>query len=464
MSNNGEMPIVSIYIVNYKYEKYLEEAIVSCLNQTFNSFEILIIDNYPTDESIKIIKKYSSDSRIRVLDREGSSLISAANLALREAVGKYIIRLDADDYFHEDALLVLANEANKDHNVKILFPDYYVVDASGSILSVVQRIDFNRKRILKDLHAHGACTLVDRAELIKVGGYDPDITCQDGYDLWVKIALENAVKNINLPLFYYRQHGASLSHDSDRLLETRTEILSKRHEKKNKSLLPKAIGIVPALGKFDKTSLINEKLLGKRIVDHSIEELLSSSQIGKVIFTTPDDELAHYISNTYLDDVIVHPRLTSENLINDHSLHDALKECLLENTSYISDEIFVANPNSPLIRSRHIDAAILVYREFDVDYLIAVSQSNLNHYIHRGEGMESIGNNSYISILDKEHERIYRQVPGVFVLSKKQIIESSNILEGVAGHIMIDERYGLSIRDKKDMLIAEVVLSESECW
>ena len=52
----GKDPLVTIYIVNHNYEKYLEESIQSCVNQTFKNFEVLIIDNSPCDESERIIK------------------------------------------------------------------------------------------------------------------------------------------------------------------------------------------------------------------------------------------------------------------------------------------------------------------------------------------------------------------------------------------------------------------------
>ena len=107
-------PLVTIYIVNHNYEKYLEESIQSCINQNFKNFEVLIINNSPCDESEKIIEKYVHLDYVRNFIGIDSSLISAANLALQESRGKYIMRLDADDFLHADALLVMTNEIQKD--------------------------------------------------------------------------------------------------------------------------------------------------------------------------------------------------------------------------------------------------------------------------------------------------------------------------------------------------------------
>ena len=62
-----------------------------------------------------------------------------------------------------------------------------------------------------DLPAHGACTLFKIETLKKIGGYDEEFNCQDGYDVWLKIINNFKISNINKPLFYYRQHSSSLT-------------------------------------------------------------------------------------------------------------------------------------------------------------------------------------------------------------------------------------------------------------
>ena len=64
----GKDPLVTIYIVNHNYEKYLEESIQSCINQNFKDFEVLIINNSPCDESEKIIEKYLNLDYVRTFN------------------------------------------------------------------------------------------------------------------------------------------------------------------------------------------------------------------------------------------------------------------------------------------------------------------------------------------------------------------------------------------------------------
>ncbi len=90
------MPVVSVILPTYNAEKFLKESIDSILNQTFNDFELLIIDDNSQDKTRKIVKSYQ-DKRIKLLNGPGKGLAAALNLGINEAAGKYIARMDADD-------------------------------------------------------------------------------------------------------------------------------------------------------------------------------------------------------------------------------------------------------------------------------------------------------------------------------------------------------------------------------
>ena len=92
-------PLVSIITPSYNAEKYIEETIKSVQNQTYKNWEMIIVDDISTDQSINIIKKYSeSDKRIKyfILNEKGGASL-ARNKAIQEANGKYIAFLDSDD-------------------------------------------------------------------------------------------------------------------------------------------------------------------------------------------------------------------------------------------------------------------------------------------------------------------------------------------------------------------------------
>ena len=98
------MPRVSVVMPAYNAEKYIGEAIDSILNQTFTDFEFIIIDDGSSDRTADIVKSYS-DPRIRLLANErNSGIVASLNRGIQKATGKYIARMDADDYSRLDRI------------------------------------------------------------------------------------------------------------------------------------------------------------------------------------------------------------------------------------------------------------------------------------------------------------------------------------------------------------------------
>ena len=92
-------PLVSVIMCMYNEEKYVADAIESILNQTYQNFELIIVDDRSTDKSVDVCKKFT-DSRIRVYTRvlEPRRTARSRNIAIRMARGEYIAVQDADDY------------------------------------------------------------------------------------------------------------------------------------------------------------------------------------------------------------------------------------------------------------------------------------------------------------------------------------------------------------------------------
>ena len=220
-------PLVTVYIVNHNYGKYLEKAIESVLDQTLKNFEIIFIDNGSTDDSRKKLEKFYKNKRIKIILQKNIGLNAANNVALKLAKGKYIIRLDADDYFDKNALEILSSRLEKDDRLGLVFPDYYTIDEVDNIIEMFRRHDFNEVDLL-DQPAHGACSMVRKEFLLAVNGYDESYHCQDGWDLWVRFINKYGVDNVNLPLFFYRQHKNNLTKNVKKLLLTRAQILKKK--------------------------------------------------------------------------------------------------------------------------------------------------------------------------------------------------------------------------------------------
>ena len=319
-------PEVTIYITNYNYSLYLPKAIESCLNQTYKNFEIIIIDDGSTDSSKKIINFYANKNKnIVPIFKKNQGLIRACNTALSSARGKFIIRLDADDWFDKNAIKLMAYELNQDKKLQIIFPDYYEVNKEGKILRSIRRHDFEKVGLL-DQPAHGACTMFRTKTLITSGGYDEFFNCQDGVDIWYRFIKKHKVRNLNIPLFYYRKHEVSITKNRGRILSNKNKILKKNIIKKNK----KTIAILPIRGpKFDKFSETFRVLGKKKLIDWTLEYLLKVNPKIDVIISSPDEDVLNFIKNKKnprLIPIFRPSQLASANILLSASIKDAVNE------------------------------------------------------------------------------------------------------------------------------------------
>lgn len=108
--------LVSIVIPVYNVERYIDECIMSVINQTYQKLEILLIDDGSTDSSYDICCKYSErDNRIQVINKKNGGQASARNLGIDKATGDYIYFLDSDDYIKETAIEEVINYMKKNN-------------------------------------------------------------------------------------------------------------------------------------------------------------------------------------------------------------------------------------------------------------------------------------------------------------------------------------------------------------
>ena len=131
--------IFSIIITTYNYEKYIRESVESALNQDFSGeYEVIVIDDCSTDGTSQILDSYNS--LIRIHNKKNLSLEVSANKAIRKANGKYIVRLDADDYL-EGNFLSEAFKHIENENI-FYYGDYTNVSENGLHLSKINLIEF----------------------------------------------------------------------------------------------------------------------------------------------------------------------------------------------------------------------------------------------------------------------------------------------------------------------------------
>lgn len=206
---------ISIIVTTYNYEKYVREAVNSALDQDFSSaYEVIVVDDCSTDRTLQILDEF--DSLIRINNKKNLSIEVSVNKAIRASTGKYIVRLDADDYLDSCFLSEMFKHIESE-NV-FYYGDYTIVSKNSLPLSKVNLPKFEKKEIecRGDFLATG--TVYSRAMLLSVGLYDESVrNCGlENYQLVLSLMSKGFTgQHIKRNLFFYRRHGNNLS--SERL-------------------------------------------------------------------------------------------------------------------------------------------------------------------------------------------------------------------------------------------------------
>ncbi len=222
--NKSSRPAVSICIPAYNSEKYIGKTIQSALYQTYQDFELVIVDDCSTDRTLNTIMEYK-DPRIRLIENEKNlGPEKNWNKALAEAKGKYIKLLHHDDLLYTSCLerqvAILKNTAHND--VVLVSCSRYVIDENDNI--ILKRGFKNKKgkfqghQIIKETIRSGAnligepTTILFRADVLnQVGNFNGSIPYLIDLELWCRILLHGKIYIISDPLCTFRVSSTSLS-------------------------------------------------------------------------------------------------------------------------------------------------------------------------------------------------------------------------------------------------------------
>jgi glycosyltransferase involved in cell wall biosynthesis len=211
-----KFPVVSIVMPVYNAERYLELAIKSILNQTHEDYEFIIIDDGSMDDTLDIIKAYSkNDKRIRILvNQKNLGIVASLNYGLANARGKYIARMDADDYSHPLRIEKQVAYLDSHPEIGLLGTAYRSIDETGHCLVIrdIPSEDIVIRWISLFNCAFNHPSVMFRNDIYKiVGGYNPDMENAEDYDLWSRMLHYTKVANLLDPLVDYRKNELQIS-------------------------------------------------------------------------------------------------------------------------------------------------------------------------------------------------------------------------------------------------------------
>lgn len=204
-----KVPKVSIIMPVYNGEKYLEEAIQSILLQTFQDWELWLVNDCSTDSSLKIMEKYAGENdKIQIITNpENYQLPRSLNIGFRHARGTYLTWTSDDNFYQPDAVEVMVRELENHPDCGLVCCDVDYLFEDGSVMA--HRFPDASRLYLENVV--GACFLYRREVLETVGEYDPAMFLVEDYDYWLRISQKYPVVHIPRCLYQYRFHKQSLT-------------------------------------------------------------------------------------------------------------------------------------------------------------------------------------------------------------------------------------------------------------
>ena len=192
---------ISVVVTNYNYDKWLRRCIRSLLNQSFDDYEIIIVDDVSTDNSRNILLEYQDHPKINVIFNKVNMGVGASStIGAKKAMGKFTIRVDADDYVHADFLkcLHLWASFNNSHAVAC---DYQEVNFEEEILNTTSQDEVPL-----------ACGILYRTDILEVLGYwNSKLRIGEDIDMHKKFKKDFTMQYLHMPLYRYFKHDESLT-------------------------------------------------------------------------------------------------------------------------------------------------------------------------------------------------------------------------------------------------------------
>ena len=226
MSNNK----ISVIIPVYNGEKTIEETIKSVLNQTFNNFELIIINSNSTDKTLSVISQIEDD-RIKVFSYPKANPGVNRNRGINHATGDYITFLDADDLWTNNKLAAQYKALQENPQAGVAYSWTNCIDENGKFLRKSSHASWNgdvySKFLLYNFIGNGSNVMIRRESLLAVGGFDEILTNAQDNDICLKLSAITNFVCVPKAQILYRIQQDSMSSNLLGLEKSSLEIIER---------------------------------------------------------------------------------------------------------------------------------------------------------------------------------------------------------------------------------------------
>ena len=218
-------PLISVIIPNYNHAHFLDERIQSVLNQTYQNFEVIILDDKSTDNSVEVINKYKDNphvSKVVVNDENSGSTFKQWHKGFELAKGEWIWIAESDDYCDEDLLEILIAEVGKRNKVAVSYCTSQFVDANGMKIGLelphsdkvvfMEGIAFVKDKMSVGNAINNASSAIFNKEYaLKADRQYMNYVAAGDRLFWIELAEMGNVVHVYAPKNYFRQHEHKVS-------------------------------------------------------------------------------------------------------------------------------------------------------------------------------------------------------------------------------------------------------------
>jgi glycosyltransferase involved in cell wall biosynthesis len=214
----SKIPTVSIVVAVRNQERYIGRCIRSILNQTYprEDYEVIVIDDASTDRTRYALELF--DGEIKVIhNAERKGLPGSLNVGIKSARGRFVVRIDGDDYVHVEYVNVLSMHLTLNPWMDAVCCDYHLV---GDHDQVLERISSAERPI--------GCGIMFRIDqLVELGLYDEQFLSHEDRDLRIRFLEKHQIHHIALPLYRYRRHDENMTNNHGEMNQYLKELEAK---------------------------------------------------------------------------------------------------------------------------------------------------------------------------------------------------------------------------------------------
>jgi len=213
------MPNISVLITAYNVEKYIGRAIRSALDQSIprDDYEIIVINDCSADRTRFALEVFEDDIKL-INNEKRLGLPASLNKGIKRAKGRFVVRLDGDDYVHKDFLKVLDLHLSLNDNIDAIACDYLLVDNNEHVLD---KVNCEKMPV--------ACGIMFRIDqMIDIGLYDENFLAKEDEDLRIRFLKKYKIERVQLPLYRYRRHDNNLTNNKSKI-QIYNQMLNEKH-------------------------------------------------------------------------------------------------------------------------------------------------------------------------------------------------------------------------------------------